>query len=63
MRIASLSIIRAEDTVKVDELVHALQRWFRVILLYPWGKIERRLRPMSPVQETLQKELRLEVYA
>ena len=26
-------------------------------------EIERRLRPMSPVQETLHKELHLEVYA
>ena len=54
---------RTGPAVTIDELTHALQRWFQVIQLYPGGKIERRLRPMSPVQETLHKELHLEVYA
>jgi transposase len=49
--------------VTMDELAHALQRWFQVVQLYPGGKVERRLRPMNPVQETLHKELHLEVYA
>jgi transposase len=47
----------------IDELAHGLQRWFQVVQLYPGGRVERRLRPMSPVQETLHKELHLEIYA
>ncbi len=54
---------RTGHAVTIDELAHAPQRWFHVIRLYPGGKVERRLRPMSPVQETLHLELHLEVYA
>lgn len=54
---------RTGHTVTIDDLAHGLQRWFQVVHLYPGGKVERRLRPMSPVQEALHKELHLEVYA
>ena len=54
---------RTGHAVTIDELAHALQRWFQVVQLYPGGKTERRLRPMGPVQETLHQELHLGVYA
>ncbi|MGI0155943.1 MAG: IS1634 family transposase, partial [Thermoplasmata archaeon] len=54
---------RTGHSVTIDELAHGLQRWFQVVQLYPGGKVERRLRPMSPVQESLHKELHLEAYA
>ncbi len=49
--------------VTIDELAHALQRWYQVVLLNPGGRVERRFRPMSQVQETLFKELGLTIYA
>ncbi len=63
MTILQRQLHRTGHAVTIDELAHALQRWFQVVQLYPGGKTERRLRPMSPVQETLHKELHLEVYA
>ncbi|EQD31384.1 transposase, partial [mine drainage metagenome] len=63
MAILQRQLHRTGHTITIDELGHGLQRWFQVVLLNPGGKVERRLRPMSPVQETLHKELHLEVYA
>ena len=63
MTLLQRQLHRTGHAVTIDELAHALQRWFQVVQLYPGGKVERRLRPMSPVQETLHKKLHLEVYA
>jgi transposase len=63
MTILQRQLHRTGHAVTIDELGHGLQRWFQVIQLYPGGKVERRLRPMSPVQESLHKELHLEIYA
>jgi len=63
MTILQRQLHRTGHAVTIDELGHGLQRWFQVIQLYPGGRVERRLRPMSPVQETLHKELHLETYA
>jgi transposase len=63
MTILQRQLHRSGHRGTIDELAHALQRWFQVVQLYPGGKVERRLRPMSPVQETLHKELHLEAYA
>lgn len=63
MAILQRQLHRTGHAITIDELAHGLQRWFQVIQLYPQGRVERRLRPMSSVQETLHKELHLEIYA
>ena len=63
MTLLQRQLHRTGHAISIDELAHGLQRWFQVIELYPGGKVERRLRPMSPVQETLHRELHLEAYA
>ena len=63
MTLLQRQLHRTGHVVTINELAHALQRWFQVVQLYPGGKVERLLRPMSPVQETLHQELHLEVYA
>ena len=62
MTLLQRQLHRTGRAVTIDELARALQRWFQVVHLYPGGKVERRLRPMSPVQEALYKELHLEIY-
>jgi transposase len=49
--------------VTIDELVREMQGWYQVVLLYPGGKVERRFRPMNPVQEAVYRELQLESFA
>lgn len=49
--------------VTIDELARGMQQWYQVVLLYPDGKVERRFRPLNPVQEALYKELHLEAFA
>jgi transposase len=63
MTLLQRQLHRTGHSVTIDELAHGLQRWFQVVQLYPGGKVERRLRPMNAVQETLHKELHLEIYA
>ncbi|MGI0070602.1 MAG: IS1634 family transposase [Thermoplasmata archaeon] len=63
MAILQRQLWRTGHPVTIDELAHGLQRWHQVVLLNPGGKVERRFRPMSPVQETLFKELGLAIYA
>ena len=63
MAILQRQLWRTGHGVTIDELAHGLQRWHQVVLLNPGGKVERRFRPMSPVQETLFQELGLERYA
>jgi len=53
---------RTGHNLTIDELAEELQRWYQVVLLYPGGRVERRLRPMSPVQEALHRELQLGSY-
>ena len=55
MAILQRQLWRTGHPVTIDELAHGLQRWPQVVLLNPGGKVERRLRPMSAVQETLFK--------
>ena len=62
MAILQRQLHRTGHNVTIDELAYALQQWFQVIQLYPGGRTERRLRPMSPVQEALHRELYLESY-
>lgn len=62
MAILQRQLNRTGHNVTIDELAYALQQWFQVIQLYPGGRTERRLRPMSPVQEALHRELHLESY-
>ncbi|MDG6913620.1 MAG: IS1634 family transposase [Nitrososphaerota archaeon] len=54
---------RTGHLATIDELAREMQQWYQVVLLYPGGKVERRFRPMSAVQEALYKELRLESFA
>ena len=63
MAILQRQLWRTGHPVTIDELAHGLQRWPQVVLLNPGGKVERRLRPMSAVQETLFKEFDLARYA
>jgi transposase len=62
MTILQRQLDRTGHHVTIDELAYALQHWYLVLQLYPGGVIERRLRPMSPVQEALHRELHLETY-
>ena len=63
MAILQRQLWRTGHPVTIDELAHGLQRWPQVVLLNPGGKVERRLRPMSAVQEALFKEFDLARYA
>lgn len=54
---------RTGQHLTIDELATELQQWQQVILLYPGGRVEKRFRPMSPVQERLYRELGLEEFA
>ena len=63
MAILQRQLHRTGHPITNDDLAHGLQRWHQVVLLNPGGKVERRFRPMSPMQETLFRELGLAIYA
>ncbi len=63
MGLLQRQLSRTGQHVTIDELALELQRWQQVVLLYPGGRVEKRFRPMSPVQERLYRELSLEEFA
>ena len=62
MGLLQRQLSRTGQHITLDELVLELQRWQQVMLLYPGGRVEKRFRPMSPVQERLYQELQLEEF-
>ncbi len=63
MAILQRQLHRTGHPVTIGELAHGLQRWHQVVLLNPGGKVERRFRRMSPVQETPFREFGFVIYA